>query len=185
MDAPSPSAPAPTAPSSSGLVYADVPNRAIAFIVDYIVIIVILVVVFLILAPIGIAAASVGSNTVNAVGSIISGLIALLIGAGYFIWTWTSRRATLGMQILGMQIGNAGDGRTLTMDQATRRYIALAGPSILSFAVGGLPVIGALIGLLSFLWVIYLLYTTANSPTKQGWHDVFANTQVVKAAKSV
>jgi uncharacterized RDD family membrane protein YckC len=33
--------------------------------------------------------------------------------------------------------------------------------------------------------VIFLLYTTANSPTKQGWHDVFANTMVVKAAKSV
>lgn len=187
MDAPSPSAPAPapTAPPTSGLVYADVPNRAIAFIIDYIVIILIMIVVGLILAPLGLAAAAVGSSSVNAVGSIVSGLIGLLVGAGYFIWTWTTRRATLGMQVLGMQIGNAGDGRTLTTDQGIRRYIALAGPGIISFALGSLPTIGALIGLLSLLWTIYLLYTTANSPTKQGWHDVFANTQVVKAAKSV
>lgn len=175
------------APSAqpSGLVYADVPNRVIAFIIDYIVIIVILIVVGLILAPLGIAAATLGSTSVNTVGSIIVGAIGLLIAAGYFIWTWTSRRATLGMQLLGMQIGNAGDGSTVTTEQALRRYLALAAPSILSYALGGLPVIGSLIGLLSLLWVIYLLYTTAKSPTKQGWHDVFANTQVVKAAKTV
>lgn len=184
MDAPSPSAPPPS-PPMSGLVYADVPNRVIAFILDYVVIIVILIVVGLILAPLGIAAATIGSSTVNAIGSIIVGLIGLIVAAGYFIWTWTARRATLGMQLLGMQIGNAGDGRTLTTEQAGRRYLALVGPGILSYALGGLPVIGLIISLLSLLWVIYLLYTTANSPTKQGWHDVFANTQVVKAAKSV
>lgn len=188
MTAPSPSAPPPPPPPAapvSGLVYADVPNRAIAFILDYIVIILILVVVGLILAPLGLAAATVGSASVNAIGSIVVGAIGLLVAAGYFVWTWTNRRATLGMQLLGMQIGNAGDGKTLTNDQAIRRYLALAAPGILSYALGGLPVIGALLGLLSLLWVIYLLYTTASSPTKQGWHDVFANTQVVKAAKSV
>ena len=94
-------------------------------------------------------------------------------------------RATVGMRVLGMQVGNAGDGRTLTMEQAVRRYLALAGPGVVANFFTGVPVIGALLSLLSLGWVIYLLYTTANSPTKQGWHDVFANTQVVKAAKSV
>ena len=42
----------------------------------------------------------------------------------------------------------------------------------------GLPIVPAL------AWVIFLLYTTWKSPTKQGWHDVFANTMVVKATKA-
>jgi uncharacterized RDD family membrane protein YckC len=52
-------------------------------------------------------------------------------------------------------------------------------------AFNPLPLLGILIAIASLAWVIFLLYTTANSPTKQGWHDVFANTMVVKAAKSV
>ncbi|MGH2477843.1 MAG: RDD family protein, partial [Candidatus Limnocylindrales bacterium] len=112
-------------------------------------------------------------------------VISVLIGAGYFIYTWTSMRATVGMKALGMQIGNAADGATLTQDQAIRRYLALAAPGIVGSALAGLPVIGALLSLLSLAWVIYLLYTTAQSPTKQGFHDVFAKTMVVKAARNV
>ena len=33
-------------------------------------------------------------------------------------------------------------------------------------------------------WYIFLLKTTADSPTKQGYHDVFASSQVVKAARN-
>jgi uncharacterized RDD family membrane protein YckC len=84
-----------------------------------------------------------------------------------------------------MQIGNAGDGKTLTQDQAIRRYLALAAPFIVANAFSGIAVIGLLLSLAALGWVIYLLYTTAQSPTKQGWHDVFANTQVVKALKAV
>jgi uncharacterized RDD family membrane protein YckC len=47
-----------------------------------------------------------------------------------------------------------------------------------------IPGIGFLLAIVSFLWFIYLVYTTAKSPTKQGYHDVFAHTQVVKAARS-
>ena len=36
-----------------------------------------------------------------------------------------------------------------------------------------------------FVWVIALLVTTAQSPTKQGLHDQFAGTIVVKAARSI
>jgi uncharacterized RDD family membrane protein YckC len=188
MTAPMPDAQSvpPAQPAQpSGLVYADVPNRVIAYIIDYVIIIAILIVVGIVLAAVGIAAGGLGSSSVDTVGSIILGAISLILSAAYFIWTWTSRRATFGMSVLGMQIGNAGDGRTLTTEQALRRYLALAAPSILSYALGGIPGVGAIIGLLGLLWVIFLLYTTANSPTKQGWHDVFANTQVVKAAKTV
>mgnify|MGYP000067664676 CR=1 FL=1 len=94
-------------------------------------------------------------------------------------------RATVGMKALGMQIGNAGDGKTLTTDQAIRRWLALSAPSILAQAFQPIAVIDLVLSIAAFAWVIYLVYSTAQSPTKQGWHDVFANTMVVKAAKSV
>jgi uncharacterized RDD family membrane protein YckC len=71
------------------------------------------------------------------------------------------------------------------MEQGIKRFIALSAPGILAQIFQPLPAIGILIAILGLGWYIYLIYTTANSPTKQGWHDVFANTQVVKAAKSV
>jgi len=187
MDAPSTSTPPPAAPMS-GLVYADVPNRAIAYIIDVILVGIVAFIVFAILSGLGLGIVSISSTgtiEVNYLAAVIQGIIGLIISAAYFIYTWTSMRATVGMRVLGMQIGNAGDGRTLTTEQAVRRYLALSAPSILAQVLSPLPAIGTLIGLLAFVWFIYLIYSTAQSPTKQGWHDVFAHTQVVKAAKTV
>ena len=179
MDAPSPAAPTPSAPMS-GLVYADVPNRVIAIIIDGIILFLLLIVLGIILAAIGLATGAGAS----AVASIVYAVLGLAVGAAYFIYTWTSMRATIGMRALGMQIGNAGDGKTLTMDQATRRWLVIALPGILAQVLFVLPALGALIGLLAFGWFIYLLWTTYSSPTKQGFHDKYANTMVVKAARS-
>jgi uncharacterized RDD family membrane protein YckC len=187
MDAPSMSTPPPAAPMS-GLVYADVPNRAVAYIIDAIIVAIIAGIVNSILGGLGLNAVTVDSNlqvSVNFVGVIIQGIVSLAISAGYFIYTWTAMRATVGMRVLGMQIGNAGDGRTLTTDQAIRRYLAISAPGILAQVLFPLPALGFLVGILAFVWFIYLIYSTAQSPTKQGWHDVFAHTQVVKAAKTV
>ena len=187
MTAPSPSAPPPS-PPMSGLVYADVPNRAIAYIIDVIIVGIVAGIINGILSGMGLNVVTVNSDfsvNVNYAGALIQGIVGLLISAAYFIYTWTSMRATVGMRVLGMQIGNAGDGKTLTTDQAIRRYLALSAPSILAQVLWPLPALGALVGLIAFGWFIYLIYTTAQSPTKQGWHDVFANTQVVKALKAV
>jgi uncharacterized RDD family membrane protein YckC len=186
--APAP-APAPAAGlgGTTGLVYADVPNRAIAYIIDSIILGVIFAVVFGILAGIGLATSSIanGASSFNYLGGIIFALVGLAISAGYFIYTWTSMRATIGMRILGMQIGNAGDGKTLTTDQAVRRWLALGAPFSIVQAFNPFPLLGILIGLAAFVWFLYLLYTTYSSPTKQGFHDVFANTMVVKAVRTV
>ena len=122
--------------------------------------------------------------TVNYGGLLVNAVIGAAISAGYFIYTWTSMRGTVGMKVLGMQIGNAVDGKTLTMDQATRRWLVIAAPGILAQVVWVVPALGALIGLVAFGWFIYLLWTTYSSPTKQGFHDIFANTMVVKAART-
>jgi uncharacterized RDD family membrane protein YckC len=157
-------------------VYADVPNRIIAYIIDAILVAILNFIVAIVLAGLGLTAG---------IGVLVAALIGLAISAGYFIYTWTSMRATVGMRVLGMQIGNAGDGRTMTTEQGIRRYFALAAPAILAQVVQPLGIVGWVVGVASLIWYIWLIYTMSQSPTKQGWHDVFANTQVVKAARTV
>jgi len=164
-----------------GFVYADVPNRAIAYIMDVIIIVIVDLIAYAILAGIGLTVLS--GQTTNYVAGIVLAVVSLIVSGGYFIYTWTAMRGTVGMRVLGMQIGNANDGKTLTMDQAVRRWIALGAPFGIAQAFNPAPGIGILIGLAAFGWFIYLLWTTYSSPTKQGFHDTFANTMVVKATR--
>jgi uncharacterized RDD family membrane protein YckC len=166
-----------TVAGAPGFVYADVPNRVIAVIVDYLIIGAVNLILLAIVT--GIFGLGWLLFLVVAIGS-------LAISAAYLIYTWTSMRATIGMKLLGMQIGNAVDGQTITTQQAMRRWLALFAPGIIAqifaYAIGG--ILSSFVGLAAFAWIIFLLYTTSQSPTKQGWHDVFANTMVVKAARS-
>ena len=50
---------------------------------------------------------------------IIITLIGLAINAGYFIYTWVAMRGTVGMRVLGMQLGHEQDGRTITYQQGS------------------------------------------------------------------
>ena len=98
------------------------------------------------------------------------------------------------MRLLGMQIGDASDGHTIPYAQSARRAAALYGPTTVgtfphhtagASLFSGLGAIMSLLGLVIAIgWPIYLL-TTAQSPTKQGLHDMFAHTMVVKAARAV
>lgn len=184
---PAPPAP-PVQPGASSFVYADVPNRAIAYIIDAVIIGIVNIVAFGILGAIGLNVVSFDLATgfhYNYFASIILAVVGLAISGAYFLYTWTAMRGTVGMKVLGMQVGNAGDGKTLSMDQAIRRWIALGAPFSVAQAFNPLPALGILLGLVALGWFIYLLYTTANSATKQGFHDTFANTMVVKAARAV
>jgi uncharacterized RDD family membrane protein YckC len=179
-------APAPTpVPGAAGFIYADVPNRIFALIIDAIVLVIISLVVGIVLAAVGLSTGGFFSNAGLGLGLLVYAVIGFVINAAYFIYSWTTMRATLGMKALGMQVGNAFDGKTLTMEQAVRRAIALWGPTTVAQFFNSISGIGALLSLLAFLWVLYLLYTTATSPTKQGFHDKFANTVVVKAGRMV
>ena len=206
---PPPQAPAPQAPPMStqpawmtsmtstvpvagpaGFFYADIPNRAIAYIIDAIILFVGFVIVAAVVDAVGIKTTSLDLTSptlvsFNPIAGLILAAINLAISVAYFVYTWTAMRGTVGMKVLGMQIGNAQDGATITMDQALRRSLILFGPGAVAEALTGWSILGLLISLASFGWFIYLLYTTAVSPTKQGFHDKFANTMVVKAARSV
>ncbi|MGH2513836.1 MAG: RDD family protein [Candidatus Limnocylindrales bacterium] len=181
--------PPPAQPGPKGFVYADVPNRAIAYIIDAIIIGIVGLLVTIILAAIGLNATSgsafLNTFSYNPIVSIIIAIISLAISGAYFVYTWTKRRATIGMQVLGMQIGDAGTGATLTQDQAIKRWIALGAPFTLAQAFNPFPLLGILISIAALAWFIYLVYTTYSSPTKQGWHDIFAHSMVVKATNTV
>lgn len=170
----------------AGLVYADVPNRAIAFIIDYIIFFIVLFVIGIIVRPI------LGTNlgVFGAVDSTASYFVTQLLGyafaAAYFIYSWTALRGTPGQKVLGMQVGNATDGSTITMNQAMTRWAAIFGPGVVVAVIASVSLgLGLIASLVSLVWFIALIYTTATSPTKQGLHDRYAHTMVVKAARSV
>ena len=174
----------------AGFFYADIPNRAIAYIIDAIILFVGFLIVAAVLGAVGLHTTTLDLTSAslvsyNPIAGIIYGVLNLAISVAYFVYTWTAMRGTVGMKALGMQIGNAQDGATISMDQALRRALVLFGVGAVAQALGGWPVLGILFSLAAFGWFIYLLYTTAVSPTKQGFHDKFANTMVVKAARSV
>ncbi|HEY2888171.1 MAG TPA: RDD family protein, partial [Candidatus Limnocylindrales bacterium] len=175
-------------PGPKGFVYADVPNRAIAYIIDAIILGIVNLVVFAILGGVGLHVYTfdlVNGFQYNYLFAIIEAIIGLAVSGGYFIYMWTRMRGTVGMKVLGMQVGDAGSGATLTQDQAIKRWIALGAPFGIVQALNPLPLLGLLVGLAALGWFIYLVYTTYSSPTKQGWHDIFAHTMVVKATNTV
>jgi uncharacterized RDD family membrane protein YckC len=130
----------------------------------------------------GIIGGLLGATTFNAtrgttVGSPIAAIVGVVLSALYFIGSWRSGgRATPGQRLLGIQVGNAFDGQTLTPRQAAIRWAALGYPlGLLSVSAAT----ASIAGLLSFLVTIVLFVTTLGSPTRQGWHDQVANSAVV------
>jgi uncharacterized RDD family membrane protein YckC len=171
----------------AGLFYADLPNRIIAYVIDMILIAIVGAVIGAITGSFMPVATFdlVHGFQYNYFAAIINAVIGAAISAGYFIYMWTAMRGTVGMKVLNMQIGSEKDGSTLSMDQAIRRWIVFGGWISIAQALNPLPLLGILIGLVALGYVIYLLYTTAQSPTKQGFHDKFVGSMVVKAARSV
>lgn len=173
----------------AGYYYADVPNRAIAYIIDAIVLTIITILVGMIVSGIFGATInnSVGSKDFGAInyGSVIVGVILNVgIGAAYFTYMWSTMRATVGMRVLGLQIGDEKDGRSITMPQAFSRWLVIGIPTLLaqftSWFSAGLGIVLSLVGL---IWLIALIVSIAQSPTKQGYHDRYARTIMVKAAR--
>lgn len=109
-------------------------------------------------------------------------LISAAISAAYFVLQWSGpSRATLGMRLLHLQIGDAADGRTITRGQAFKRWLALGGwTGVLS----AFPPISGVVSLALLAWELALLITTATSTTKQGLHDQFAGTAIVAPSGS-
>ena len=155
--------------TSSALAPAAVATRVIAFIIDAIIL-------GLCSAVLGLI---IGDTTI--VGGITRAIIYAALGFLYFGYTWTTWRASPGQRILGLMTVNDADGAALTWNQATMRWAFLFGPSILNSLFGNQigGGLGAIVGLIVLGYYIYLLYTAATDPRKQGFHDKQANTLVI------
>ena len=175
-----------------GLIYGDVLNRSIAYIIDAIIIGIITAILSAVVGAIFGPVISFDSlnsllsgGNVNWLVVIIDFAVGLAVSIAYFVYLWTAQRATLGMRVMSLQVGNETDGATLKRDQAIMRWALLFGPAALSQAFWPVPLIGFILGLASIVWFFVLLFTTWSSPTKQGIHDRSAHTMVVKSVRTV
>jgi len=173
-------------PGPAGFYYADVPNRIMALIIDIIV-----------LSVIGFVLAWLFGGLINEPGALDSAggeldivaflvvlVLQLAISFAYFGSLWTLLGATLGMRLLGLRIGDESDGRPIHWRQSAIRWLILGIPSLLaSLAVYVPNAIGLILAALGVAWMLLLLYTMAQSPTKQGLHDRYAHTILVRARR--
>jgi hypothetical protein len=200
---PEPAAPAQAAPSAwqapapvveagpaPGIAYAGLGIRIGAYIVDAILLGILNFFVFVALGAVFVGSVIGGNLFMSLVFAVLLAVASMVISAIYFIWGWTkpAMRASLGQRALGLQVLNAADGATLTREKAVLRWAWLYGifavASAFQLALTGtdIAILSSLIGLLTFAYWVFLLYTTYQSPKKQGYHDVQAGTVVVKRA---
>jgi uncharacterized RDD family membrane protein YckC len=176
-------------PGPAGLFYADVPNRIIGYIIDLIVLAIIGFVVSFVFGGLlgGVTTAasldSVGGE-LNLGAFILVSAVQLAVSFGYFGYFWSVQRATPGMKFLGLQIGDEADGRSIAWVQAFSRWLVLGIPSTLfAFSASIDTGLSFVFGLVGLVWLLALLYSIAQSPTKQGFHDRFAGTIMVKSGR--
>lgn len=98
----------------------------------------------------------------------LSSLLYSLLWFGYFVWLESSRGATLGKQLLNIQVLGPQGGPPST-EQAMKRNAWML--------LGLIPWIG---GLLWFVAVIAIMVTIARGSDMQGFHDVWAKTAVLR-----
>ena len=117
-------------------------------------------------------------------------LVVTVLQAGisfvYFGYLWVTARGTVGMKLLGLQIGDESDGHSIGWRQALIRWLIIGIPSMLASLSGYVPsLIGIVLSVIGVAWLLVLLYSIAQSPTKQGLHDRYARTIMVKEGRRV
>ena len=171
---------------------ADFMTRLVAFIIDGVVI---WVIHYIVTAVLGGMLFSLGGLYL-----IVVAAIDIAVSAAYFVYMWTTRKQTVGMMLMKLQVQKDGTGAALNQSEAIRRWLYLGLPLALSallstgFGFGLLGVgLGALailftlapiVALASIAWEIYLAYATNNDARKQGPHDKAAGSVVVAIGAS-
>jgi uncharacterized RDD family membrane protein YckC len=171
----------PPAPAPSGVGQpADLLNRFLARLIDMVLVGVVNAIVVSVVVVGAIMGSSSGAFGYGMGGGFLAGavysILTAAIALGYFAFLESKNGQTLGKMILKLQTRGTGGGNP-TMTEAVKRNLWVALP-----ALGIVPIIGGLIGSLGELVaVIMIAVTINNSPTRQGWHDDFADgTSVIK-----
>lgn len=173
-------------PGPAGLVYADLPNRIIALIIDVIVLSVtgfVLAWLFggLVSEP---GALDSAGGELDITAFLIVLVLQLAVSFAYFGGSWTLVGFTAGMWLLGLRIGDEIDGERIGWPRSLVRWLLLGIPALLSSLAVYVPsFLGLILWALGVVWLALLLYTIAQSPTKQGLHDRYARTILVRARR--
>jgi uncharacterized RDD family membrane protein YckC len=161
-------------PGAPGLIYAGALRRSAAWLVDLFLIAVLSLVILGILIALIVGTPEPGDTTLSTVAWVGIAVIA----AVYFIVFWTGgKRATPGMRVLSLQVGNVETGANLTPDQAAIRVAALG---IVMWPLIAVPAIGVIGGFALIVWPIVLLVSTALNDRRRGIHDRIAGTAMVQ-----
>jgi uncharacterized RDD family membrane protein YckC len=161
-------------PGAPGLIYAGVVRRTTAWIVDIFVIAVLSLVILGVLIAVIVGTPEPGDTALSTVTWVGVAVIATV----YFIVFWTGgKRATPGMRVLRLQVGNIDTGATLTPDQAAVRVAALG---VVMWPLIAVPTIGVVGAFALFVWPLVLLGSTALNERRRGIHDRIARTAMVQ-----
>ncbi len=188
-------APAGAAPGREGYVIAGMGARLVAYFIDGLIASIIpTILTFLVVDYTGLMQQVIdASRTGAATGQttftlpvtpalILVTLISLAIQYLYFVGFWTSgARATPGMRGLKIQVVDATTGGTLSLAAATKRFIALGSPLALLALV---PALQSAAGVAQFALSLFLFFTAITNDRRQGLHDKWANSLVIRSTKS-
>jgi uncharacterized RDD family membrane protein YckC len=174
-----------------GIAYADLGIRIGAYIIDAVILSIAYFVVMSILGAFFVTSLFTIGFGLLAILVIILGVVYLGGSAVYFVYTWTTMRASPGQKMLGLETVNAGNGATLTRPQAIRRWAFLFGVQAIVtvlqlgsgwfvYAFGTMGILSMLLSLAGLAYTLYLLYTTSQSSKRQGFHDIQAGSVVIK-----
>jgi uncharacterized RDD family membrane protein YckC len=167
---------------TAGIEYADLTNRIIAFIIDGVILAIVGFVVNLVLLTTIVAAIVTTGSALFILFGVVVLVIDVLLAGIYFVYTWTNLKASPGQRLIGLMTVNEADGAVLTFNQALARFVIMFAPGyVASLASTVIPgFLGLLLSLAGLAWTIFLIYTTANDPKRQGFHDHYAHTVVIR-----
>ena len=162
------------------------PNRIIALIVDGIVLTAIGAVLSLLLGGLTTENTALdGSGGGLDVGRfMLVAVIDAAISLAYFGLGWRLLQGTPGMWLLGLRIVDESGVGDISWAHVLVRWLLLGVPWILAgFSVYVQDRVALVLAVAGVAWLLLLLYTMAQSSTKQGLHDRYAHTIVVKARR--
>lgn len=166
---------------AEGLVYCDFTTRLIALIIDGVIVGVIPSVILGAIFPVYVFSGLGLAFGFSAVNLVITAVVLAAVSAGYFIYTWSRMGGSLGQQILKIRVVNEADRSIVVTNVAVTRWALLAGPGVVAQVGWAFAGIGWILGLASLGWAIYLAYATLSDAKRQGFHDKYVKTIVVKA----
>jgi uncharacterized RDD family membrane protein YckC len=182
-----------SAPGAEGYVIAGMGARLVAFLLDW----VIVLIVPTILSILVVDWAAIFRQITDAAGRpttttsftmeitpqlILVTLIGLAIEFIYFVGFWTSGgQATPGMRGLKMKVVDAATGSTVSLTAATKRWVALGWPLGLLAIAPGLQSVN---GVAQFALLLFLFFTAITNDRRQGLHDKWASSLVIRSTTS-